>query len=298
MLLKNKRTLAIVTALTGAILFSSKAVMVKLTYNYEVDKLTLLLLRMGFALPIYIFIAFKNPRHGEHTPLTFKDWILLVLLGIIGYYFASFLDFWGLQYISASLERLILFVYPTITTILAGIIFKRSITWKQIGAIILSYIGICIAFADKIFGTTQEDFWEGALLIFLSALTFSFYLVGSEKLIPKFGAKRFTSYCMIVSCIAVLIHFSLAGNVEFNNLPNEVYWLGLAIAIFNTVLPSYMMSSAIRVIGASTTAILSSVGPISVLILAYFVLNEPIEWLQVYGTVIVIGGVLLISKKP
>jgi drug/metabolite transporter (DMT)-like permease len=293
----NKKLSAIILALVGAILFSSKAVMVKLSYEYNIDSLSLLLLRMGFSLPIYLFIAFKNPQKKETDKLSTKDWLTLVFLGVIGYYLASFLDFLGLQYITASLERLVLFIYPTITTILAAIYFKRRITIYKIIAIVFTYIGIGVAFWGEIQGDIQEDFWLGVILIFASAITFSIYLVGSEKLIPKFGAKRFTTYCMIVSCVSVLIHFGIKSDVDITSFPWQVYVLGMVIAFFNTVLPSYMMSAAIKTIGSSTTSILSSVGPISVIILGYFLLGEQISYYQISGTFIVIIGVLIMSRK-
>tara|TARA_B100000795_G_C22802517_1_gene442692 strand:- start:2780 stop:3667 length:888 start_codon:yes stop_codon:yes gene_type:complete len=291
------KIIAIALAITGAILFSSKAVMVKLSYEYKIDSLSLLLLRMGFALPIYLFIAFNSSKQKTTGKLAIKTWMALICLGIIGYYFASFLDFVGLQYISASLERLVLFVYPTITTIFAAICFKRKINSYKITAIILTYIGIGIAFFGKIQDDVQENFWTGVLLIFSSAVTFSVYLVGSEKLIPKFGVKRFTTYCMIVSSISVLIHFGIKSDVDITSFPWQVYALGIIIAVFNTVLPSYMISSAIQTIGASTTSILSSVGPISVIILSYFLLDEQISYYQIIGTLVVISGVLIISRK-
>ena len=271
--------------------------MVKLSYEYKIDSLSLLLLRMGFALPIYLFIAFNSSKQKTTEKLAIKTWMALICLGIIGYYFASFLDFVGLQYISASLERLVLFVYPTITTIFAAIYFKRKINGSKTTAIILTYIGIGIAFFGKIQDDDQENFWTGVLLIFSSAVTFSVYLVGSEKLIPKFGVKRFTTYCMIVSCISVLTHFGIKSDVDITSFPWQVYTLGIIIAVFNTVLPSYMISSAIQTIGASTTSILSSIGPISVIILSYFLLDEQISYYQIIGTLIVISGVLIISRK-
>jgi len=265
--------------------------------QYDVDKLSLLVLRMGFALPFYLFFAFKSTANPKTTPIKKKDWILLVYLGIIGYYFASFLDLWGLEFISAGMERLILFVYPTITTILIAITFKRKISLNTWIAILLTYLGISIAFWEKISLNDNEDFWFGALLIFGSALTFSFYLVGSEKLIPKFGSKKFTSYCMIVSCLGVLVHFGIQNSIDITSFRWEVYTTALAIAIFSTVLPSFMMSMAIKQIGASSTAIISSVGPIWVLVLAYFVLGEEFYLLQISGTAVVILGILLISKE-
>ncbi|MDA9328579.1 DMT family transporter [Flavobacteriales bacterium] len=293
---KNKSS-AVLIALCGALLFSSKAVLIKFAYQYDVDKLSLLVLRMVFALPFYLFFAFKSTANPKATPIKKKDWILLVYLGIIGYYFASFLDLWGLEFISAGMERLILFVYPTITTILIAITFKRKISRNTWIAILLTYLGISIAFWEKISLNDNEDFWFGALLIFGSALTFSFYLVGSEKLIPKFGSKKFTSYCMIVSCLGVLVHFGIQNSIDITSFRWEVYTTALAIAVFSTVLPSFMMSMAIKQIGASSTAIISSVGPIWVLVLAYFVLGEEFYLLQISGTAVVILGILLISKE-
>ena len=295
--MKNKKVIAIILALVGAIMFSSKAVMVKLSYEYKIDSLSLLLLRMGFSLPIYITIACINKKTVSNENLSNKDWGYLIFLGIIGYYFASYLDFVGLQYITASLERLVLFIYPTITTILVAIYFKRKISIYKVIAIVFTYIGIGIAFWGKIQDNIQEDFWLGVFLIFASAITFSIYLVGSEKIIPKFGVQRFTSYCMIVSCLSVLIHFGIKSNVDITSFPWQVYAFGVIIAVFNTVLPSYMMSAAIKTIGSSTTSILSSIGPISVIILGYLLLHEQISYYQISGTLVVIIGVIIMAQK-
>ncbi len=295
--MNNKKALAVILALVGAILFSSKAVMVKLSYEYNIDSLSLLLLRMGFALPIYLFIAFNKKSKTDSEKHSKKDWLTLIFLGVIGYYLASYLDFIGLQHITASLERLVLFIYPTITTVLAAIYFKRKISIYKVIAIVFAYIGIGVAFWGKLQDDIQEDFWLGVGLIFASAVTFSIYLVGSEKLIPKFGVKRFTTYCMIVSCISVLIHSGIKSDVDITSFPWQVYALGMVIAVFNTVLPSYMMSAAIKTIGSSTTSILSSVGPISVIVLGYFLLGEQISYYQVGGTFIVILGVIIMSRK-
>ena len=295
--MKNKKVIAIILALVGAIMFSSKAVMVKLSYEYKIDSLSLLLLRMGFSLPVYITIACMNKKNVSNENLSNKDWGYLIFLGIIGYYFASYLDFVGLQYITASLERLVLFIYPTITTILVAIYFKRKISIYKVIAIVFTYIGIGIAFWGKIQDNIQEDFWLGVFLIFASAITFSIYLVGSEKIIPKFGVQRFTSYCMIVSCLSVLIHFGIKSNVDITSFPWQVYAFGVIIAVFNTVLPSYMMSAAIKTIGSSTTSILSSIGPISVIILGYLLLHEQISYYQISGTLVVIIGVIIMAQK-
>lgn len=292
------KTTSFIIAFFGALLFSCKAVFIKMAYWYDIDKLSLLVLRMGFALPFYIVFAFTQSKKepNKNDTVKTKDWALLITLGIIGYYFASFLDLWGLKFISAGLERLILFVYPTITTLLVALFFKRKLTTRKLSAIALTYLGISLAFWDKISLGSIDNFWWGSALIFGSAVTFSFFLVGSEKLIPKFGSIKFTSYSMIISCIVTILHFSTTSDVNILSFPWEIYAIAVAIATVSTVLPSFMMSYAIKNIGASNTAITSSIGPIWVLILAYFVLGESFSELQLVGTLIVIAGVLLISR--
>lgn len=293
--MKEKKSLAYFLALTAAVLFSSKAVLIKLSYEYEVDRLTILTLRLGFAFPIYLLINTFRSKKEDQKSVTSKDWMLIIFLGFIGYYISSYLDFWGLQYISAGLERLILFVYPTITTILAALILKKKITTKQIIAIAIAYFGIFISFQDNMDG--NENIWMGGLLVFLSAVTYAFYLVGADKLIPKYGATRFTSYCMIVSCLVVFIHFALEQPSDIFNLSWEVYGLGFILSIFCTVLPTYMIGEAIKRIGASSTSILSTAGPVSVIFIAYVVLGEPITIIQIAGTVVVIVGIIYLIRK-
>jgi len=293
----NLKTTSFIIAFVGALLFSCKAIFIKMAYWYEIDKLSLLVLRMGFALPFYIFFAARKSKHISENKFGVADWTILITLGVIGYYFSSFLDIWGLVFISAGMERLILFVYPTITTILSAIVFKRRISWPTILAIFLTYSGISLAFWDKVEFGTNENFWFGALLIFGSAFTFSIYLVASERLIPKIGSMKFTSYSMIVSCIATLIHYTIANEINMLNYPWQVFVIALAISTLSTVLPSFMMSYAIKNIGASNTAITSSIGPIWVLVLAYFILDESFSSLQILGTLIVILGVWITSQS-
>lgn len=277
-------------------MFSSKAILVKFSYQYGLDKLSLLFLRMSFSFPVYLIIAIVQQRKSAAKTLSNKDWLILVVIGIIGYYFASFLDFWGLQYIGAGLERLILFLYPTMTVILGALILKKKITRVQVVAIAIAYLGIGIAFFDQITAVRNENFWFGASLVFFSALTFSFYLIGSEKLVTKLGVLKFTSYCMVISCVAVIIHFNVQSTTSIYSYRWEAYALALGVAIFNTIIPSFIISSAIYRIGSAKTSILSSVGPVFVLIVAAIFLGESITVAKVLGAFVVIAGVWLISK--
>ena len=210
----------ILFAIIGVILFSAKAVMVKLAYTYEIDHLTLLLFRMVFAFPFYVLIAFwKKPLHP--LEIKKKDYLWIVFFGFIGYYLASLFDFMGLQYIKAGLERIILFIYPTIVVLLSWFFFRKSITRLQTLAIVVTYIGVLITFWDEM-NMTQESIIYGGFLIFLSAFTYACYLVGSGWLIPKFGVMQFTSYAMIVSTIWVVIHYLFIKGFSLSSYPNEV----------------------------------------------------------------------------
>lgn len=296
-MLKNasSTSIGILFAILGIVLFSAKAVLVKLAYQYHVDYLTLLLFRMTFSVPFYIAIAFwKKPK--ARSNLRVADWAWLFFFGCIGYYLASLFDFMGLQYLKAGLERIILFIYPTIVVLLSWIFFKTKLTRNQLIAIIVTYIGVIVAFWQEI-GLKGDSVILGGLFIFLSAVTYASYLVGSGWLIPKFGMIQFTSYAMIVSTIVVCIHFSFQGNYDVFHYPKEVYFLGLAMAIFSTLIPSFLVSAAIERLGASTFSIFGSLGPISTILLAFVFLDERITILQIVGMFIVIIGVTFISLK-
>ncbi|KGL62514.1 DMT family transporter [Polaribacter sp. Hel1_85] len=275
----------------GIVLFSSKAVMVKLAYTYKVDAITMLLLRMLFSFPFYVVIAYLYRKEKQEIITTKKDFVWVVFFGLVGYYLASFFDFVGLIYIKASLERIILFVYPTVVIILNRLFFKLPITKIQWFAIILSYLGIVIAFSDEV-DISGNNVYLGAFFVLISAITYASYLVGSGWLIPKFGVVKFTAYAMLVSCICVFIHFSIIGKTDLFNLPWQVYGFGLLIAVFATVIPSFLVSASIKIISSSNFAIVAGVGPISTIVLASFFLNEKLTLLQFFGAALVIIGIV------
>ena len=293
--LSNKK-LGATLAITGIVMFSAKAIMVKLGYRYEVDTVTLLLLRMIFALPVYLIISIRETKKENTYALTRKDMLSVIGLGFVGYYLASYFDFYGLQFISASLERLILFVYPTLVIIISILALKKKVSKIQIYAIVITYIGIFIAFADDL-NVGGNGLWKGTIFIFLSAFTYAIYLVGSGEMIPKLGSVRFTAYAMTVSCVIVILHYLVANTVEVFHQPWEVYVLGFAMAAISTVIPSFLISEAIKKIGASNFAIYGSIGPISTILLAIIFLGERIDIFQIAGTVIVIIGVSIINLK-
>lgn len=292
----KKFWLGILLGILGVVLFSSKAVMVKLAYNYQVDAITILLLRMLFSFPFYLVIAYLYRNKNQGYEIKKKDFYWLILFGFIGYYLASYFDFVGLSYIKASLERIILFVYPTIVLLLNSLFFKKPITKIQALAIFLSYLGIVIAFSGEL-QISGNNLYLGGFLILLSAITYASYLVGSGWLIPKFGVMKFTAYAMIVSCISVFIHFGFVGEVDVFSLQKEIYFIGFLIAIFATLIPSFLVSASIKMISSSNFAIVAGIGPISTIVLASIFLGEELTILQFFGALLVIIGIVIISLR-
>ncbi|WP_397362807.1 DMT family transporter [Olleya sp. R77988] len=297
--MKSKKTFAqgVLIGVLGIVLFSSKAVMVKLAYNYKIDAISMLLLRMLFSFPFYIVIAYlyRNDKN-KYSDISIKDYYWLIFFGAIGYYLASFFDFVGLTYIKASLERIILFVYPTIVLLFNKLFLKKAINTNQKLAILITYLGIIITFGTEV-SITGSNVYLGGFFVLLSAITYASYLVDSGWLIPKFGVVRFTAYAMLVSCVCVFIHYGIVSDFNIFNFPWQVYFLGLLIAIFATVIPSFLVSKSIKLISSSNFAVVAAIGPISTIILAVVFLNEKLTLLQVFGTLIVITGILLVSKN-
>ncbi|AYV56790.1 DMT family transporter [Leptospira kmetyi] len=282
--------------LAGAVFFSAKAIFVKLVYRYEVDSITALALRMLFAIPFFAWIAYKSRNNNPTAALTKKDWALVFILAFLGYYLASLFDFIGLEYISAGLERLTLFVYPKIVLVISSILYKRKIKRVEVFAILLTYSGIAVAFIGDI-QTEGPNATKGVLFVFASAIAYSLYLVGSESLIPKLGSVRFTSYLMLLSGLIVVIHFFITKNPSSLMQPSPVYLYGLALGVLTTVIPAYFTTEGIRMIGSGRAAIVGSVGPISTILLAWIFLGEPITSSGIAGTILVLAGVLSIGKK-
>lgn len=281
-------------AISGILLFSSKAVMVKMAYQYHIDTVSMLLLRMLFAFPFYLVIALVKKPEQQATS---KDIMWLFFLGFIGYYLSSYFDFLGLQYIKAGLERLILFIYPTMVLLISYLFLKKKITKAQAIGVAVTYLGVVVIFSSELSINHEDGLILGSVLIFLSALTYASYLVGSGWIIPRFGPRLFTSYAMMISCLAVVLHYLIQGNFTFFELPYQVYWIGLAMAIFATVIPSYLISYAIRNLGANNFSIFGSLGPVSTILLAYIFLGEVLTWMQIVGGLVILAGIFLAERK-
>jgi drug/metabolite transporter (DMT)-like permease len=283
----------------GAILFSTKAIIVKLAFHAtSTDPLSLLALRMLFSLPFYVGAAILATRRKANIRMNSRQWTFVIFLGLFGYYLSSLMDFMGLQYISAGLERLILFLYPSFTVLINRFLFNQKLVKSQVFALGLTYSGIVIAYLGEFrMDTGNVHFFLGSLLIFLCSITYSVYIVGSGQMIPRLGATKFTAYAMLSSITGILIHFILRGKYLELKADSGIWVYGILLALIATVIPSFLLSLGLKRIGSNNAAIVSSIGPVSTIVQAHFILGEKIFFGQILGTIFVIMGILLIGWK-
>ena len=296
---RQQRLSGALMVVVAAIAFSGKAVIIKLAYRHGVDAVTLLALRMIFAAPLFAVLAWWAVRSSAVQDLSGPDLRGVLALGLVGYYLASYFDFLGLQYITAALERLILFIHPTFVLLLSALLFKRRITWNDVVAVLLSYLGIGLVFGHDVM-TQPGNVVLGAFWVLMSALFYSAYLIGSGRLVGRVGSLRFASYAGLISCVAVVLHYLVVAPdlALIARQPAPVYWLALLMAVVSTVLPIVLTSEGIRRIGASHASIIASVGPIATIFLGFAFLGEPITAIQLIGCGLVMAGVLAISLQP
>jgi drug/metabolite transporter (DMT)-like permease len=284
-------------ASAGSIAFSGKAIIVKLAYRHGVDAVTLIMYRMLFALPLFLALAWWASR-GK-AALTGKDWLGIVGLGFTGYYLASFLDFWGLQYVSASLERLILYLNPTLVLVLGWFIYKRRISSLQALAMAVSYCGVLLVFGHEA-GFQGPNAVLGALLVFGSAISYAIYLVYSGELVKRLGSLRLVGLATSVACALCLLQFVVLRPLSAAEVAPEVIWLSLLNATLCTFAPVLMVMMAIERIGAGLAAQTGMIGPMSTIAMGVLILDEPFNGWIVAGTVLVLAGVFLVTRfgKP
>lgn len=291
-------------AVGAAFGFSAKAVFVKLAYLVpvateglsHVDAVTLLALRMLFAAPAFGIAAIRTRSSGA---LSGRQWLALVGVGLAGYYGASILDFWGLMYISAGLERLILYTYPSLTLLLGIALFGKRLGKREVAALLLTYVGIAAAFAhDLNLAEDSRNVWIGAGLVFASSLSYAVYLAGGGELIVRLGSGRFTALAMAVATGATLLHYLIARPwAEVFQQPWPIYSLAAGMAFFSTVIPVFMQSAAIKQVGAGRASMIGMLGPMATLLLSWLLLDEAVTLWQLGGALLVIAGVVLISRK-
>ena len=264
--------------------------------HIELSALTLLALRMLYSLPVFAWIAWRETQN--RTPLTLKQWLIVTLLGMLGYYGASLFDFIGLQYISAGLERLVLAVYPTLTLLLSAVFFGERLTGRKLAACAICYLGIGAAFMhDLNFAIDDNAIWIGCGFVFASAVSYALYLLGTGPMIVQIGTQRFTALAMLVSTAIMLGHFCATTPLVALFQPLQTQLLALCMALFSTIIPVFALSSAIRRIGAPTSALVGSTGPLITILLGWWLLHEPVSIAQLGGMVLVAGGVMLIGRR-
>lgn len=294
-----------VWAFTAAAFFSMKAIFVKLAYlgqnqaGLDSDAVTVLALRMLFALPILLIAAFWSSRRHAHR-LTRKDWVAVVFLGFAGYYLSSLLDFMGLEYITAGLERLILFLYPTVVAIISVFLFKKPIGRTGIIALVLSYIGIALATVHDVeTGGDVHAVLIGGGLIFACTITYAIYLVGSGEVVGRIGATRFAALATTVAAACVLIQFVIQNpSSQLVSQPWPVYLHCGLMAIVSTILPIFMTAKAIQMIGAAKVSLIGAVGPVATIFFGWLLLGEDVSVQQIIGAALVLAGVILVARKP
>jgi drug/metabolite transporter (DMT)-like permease len=286
-------------AILGAIAFSGKAIIVKLAYRHGVDAVTLIMLRMLFALPFFLGMSWWSSRHTPErkpVPLTRKDILGIVWLGVTGYYLASFLDFAGLQYITASLERLILYLNPTLVLLLGLVLFGRRIGRRQAAGMAISYGGVLLVFGHEV--TLQgADVALGAVLVFLSAVSYALYLFYSGEIVRRLGSMRLVGLATSVACLLCITQFVVLRPLDSAlAVAPEVVWLSVLNATLCTVLPVMMVMMAIERIGSGLAAQVGMVGPMSTMAMGVVLLDEPFTAWLVAGTLLVIAGVFVCSR--
>lgn len=282
----------------GAVLFSAKAILAKYQYRYGLDALDVLTLRMLFALPLFALLGLRERLRGPGPRLSSRQRWALLGIGLLGYYLSSLLDFWGLEYVPVSLERLILFLNPTFVLLIGLLFFSRAVSRRQWLAVAVSYAGIALVLVENL-RIEGEQVLFGSLLVLGAAISYALYLAVSGELVKTLGTARLVVAAMSVSTAAVFVHYLLVrAPADLLQFAPEAYGWALANAFFCTFLPVTFTMAAVRRVGPATTAQLSVIGPVSLVFLGAWLLEEQITLLQLVGTAVVLGAVYLLTRAP
>jgi drug/metabolite transporter (DMT)-like permease len=282
-------------ALIGILAFSFRPILIKLSYAaHPVSPVTLLFLRMTLSLPFFLVIGWWL-RHQEPR-LRSRDWGAIAGLGFLGYYLASFLDFVGLQWIGAGVGRLILYLFPTLVLLLSFLFLRKTPTWREVVALVVSYAGIVLVVSNQI-AADNRLFALGAAFVFASALCYAGYLVAGSQVVKRVGSMRFTAYSTVVATVPAVIQFLIMESAQSLELPPAVWGYAIVLATVSTVLPLFLQAEALNRIGASHFALMGAIGPVSVALTSALGLDEPFTGVQAVGGALVICGVLLVSLK-
>ncbi|MDR0259963.1 MAG: DMT family transporter [Comamonas sp.] len=285
-----------VCAVVGAIAFSGKAIIVKLAYRHGVDAITLIMYRMLFALPLFVIMAWWAGR-GKPA-LSLRDWLAVIALGFCGYYLSSYLDFAGLSYISAGLERLILYLNPTLVLALGWLLYRKVASGRQLLGLAISYAGVMLVFGMELYthGAGQQVGW-GATLVFLSAVSYAVYLVYSAQYVKRLGALRLVGLATSFACLFCIAQFLLTRPLQAAQVDSAVIWLSVLNATLCTAVPVLLVMLAVERLGAATVAQTGMIGPLSTILMGVWLLGEPLTPVMVGGTALVLTGIYVFTHQ-
>ena len=295
---RSWRVQGIFYALLGAVLFSAKSIVIKFIYLYEPNATIALGFRLLFALPFFLVIGYfqaQKAKQGLLPILSTKHKVQLVILGFLGYYLASFLDIASLKYISVSLERLILLLSPAFVLVFSWLFYRRTISRVQLLSMGLAYLGVLLVFLQD-FTVEGSNIALGSALVIGSAISYAIYIIIAGELIKTVGSTRFVAYAMSISALFALLQLFILQGLDWIIQPMPVYGWSIIHAILNTVIPTFLLMWAVERIGSTTSTQLGLVGPVSLLFLAWLILGDPISWMDIIGTAIVLLGVYLLSR--
>lgn len=284
-------------AVVGVLCFSVRPIFVKLVYAYGVDPTTLLTLRLGLALPAFLLVSGWVWWTHRMPALSGRDRLWVITLGLLGHYIASWLDMAGLQYVNAGLGRLILFLYPTIVVLLSALFLAKPIRVREVAALAISYAGLAMVLlpGGEVGG---QDVLHGAMLIFTGAACYAVYLVCGSQVIGRVGVMRFSANANIVAFVACATHFLLRNPLSSLDLPLPVWGYAGIIAVVSTVIPVFAISEALRRVGANQVALIGAVGPVTALALGHLGLGEQLSPMELFGAILILSGVLIVTVKP
>ena len=271
--------------------------MIKFAYGYRTDPITLLALRMGMALPFFLWMSWRSSRATDRPPLSRGDWGLIAVLGFLGYYLGSFMDYLGLQYVAAGLGRLILFLYPTIVVLLSFVFLKKKVHARELVALGICYAGLTLVLARAL-EAHNPNLLLGATLVFVGGCSYAIYLVAGTEVTRRIGSLRFSAYATAFACFLCIAQFFVLRPIASLDMPWQVYGFTAIIATLSTVAPVIMTAEALRRIGASRVATIGALGPVSTIFLSWLGLDEMMTLLQLAGVALVLGGVLLVNTNP
>jgi hypothetical protein len=286
----------ILMAAVGSVLFSGKAILVKLCFGYGINPETLIALRMLMALPMFWAVYWWESRRKTMAPISSLDRGKLFFLGFLGYFLSSYIDFIGLQYISAGLERIVLYLTPTIVLVISHFLLHKPISRLQWYALIVGYLGVFVVFIQDA-SSTGIHAWYGMLLVFASACSYAIYLIGSGEMVRRIGSVRLVVYASSASAFFSILQSTIYNPSAMLEQVAQIYWLSLLNAGLCTVIPMLLIMVAINRIGSPLVAQAGIVGPVSTIFMGYLVLGEPITAVQIGGMLLVIAAMWLLVRN-